>query len=413
MRSWPAPQVPRLADKGLPGTGLQLHVYDTGAGAVRPTSPGTTARMYVCGITPYDATHLGHAATYLAFDLINRVWRDAGHDVHYVQNVTDVDDPLLERAQQTGDDWRDLAEREIALFREDMTELRILPPDQYIGAVEAMPLIVQMIERLRARGAAYDLDGDVYFPISADPDFGQVSGLSRAEMLPLFAERGGDPDRRGKKDPLDALLWMAERPGEPGWDSSLGRGRPGWHVECSAISVDALGMAFDVEGGGSDLAFPHHEMGASHAQIATGERPHARAYVHAGMVALDGEKMSKSKGNLVFVSRLRAAGTEPMAVRLALLAHHYRSDWEWTDADLERAVARLARWRAAVRLEAGPPAGSLLADVRRHLAEDLDAPAALTVVDRWAEHAASGEGTDARAPGQVRDIVDALLGVAL
>lgn len=413
MRSWPAPQVPRLADKGLPGTGLQLHVYDTGTDAVRPTDPGPTARMYVCGITPYDATHLGHAATYLAFDLVNRVWRDAGHDVHYVQNVTDVDDPLLERARQTGTDWRELAEREIALFRDDMTALRILPPDQYVGAVESIPLIVQMIERLRARGAAYDLDGDVYFPVSADPDFGQVSRMSRAEMLPLFAERGGDPERRGKKDPLDALLWMAERPGEPGWDSPLGRGRPGWHVECSAISVDALGMGFDVEGGGSDLAFPHHEMGASHAQVAAGERPHARAYVHAGMVALDGEKMSKSRGNLVFVSRLRAAGTDPMAIRLALLAHHYRSDWEWTPADLDRATARLARWREAVRLAAGPAAEPLLADVRRHLAEDLDAPAALTAVDRWAEHAAAGDGADGRAPGQVRDLVDALLGVAL
>jgi L-cysteine:1D-myo-inositol 2-amino-2-deoxy-alpha-D-glucopyranoside ligase len=413
MRSWPAPEVPRLADKGLPGAGLQLHVYDTSANAVRPTAPGPTARMYVCGITPYDATHLGHAATYLAFDLVNRVWRDAGHDVHYVQNVTDVDDPLLERAQQTGDDWRELAEREIALFREDMIALRILPPDQYVGAVESIPLIVEMIERLRAKGAAYDLDGDVYFPVSADPDFGQVSGMSREEMLPLFAERGGDPDRRGKKDPLDALLWMAERPGEPGWDSPLGRGRPGWHVECSAISVDNLGMGFDVEGGGSDLAFPHHEMGASHAQVATGERPHARAYVHAGMVALDGDKMSKSKGNLVFVSRLRTAGTDPMTIRLSLLARHYRSDWEWTAAELDHATARLARWRDAVRLAAGPPAAPLLAEVRRHLAEDLDAPVALTAVDRWAERATAGDGADGQAPGQVRDLVDALLGVAL
>jgi L-cysteine:1D-myo-inositol 2-amino-2-deoxy-alpha-D-glucopyranoside ligase len=413
MRSWPAPEVPRLADKELPGARRQLHVYDTGAGAVRPTDPGPTARMYVCGITPYDATHLGHAATYLTFDLINRVWRDAGHDVHYVQNVTDVDDPLLERAEQTGEDWRELADREIGLFREDMTELRILPPDDYVGAVESIPLIAEMIERLRARGAAYELDGDVYFPISADPDFGQVSRLSRADMLPLFAERGGDPDRRGKKDPLDALLWMAQRPGEPGWDSPLGRGRPGWHVECSAISIDTLGMGFDVEGGGCDLAFPHHEMGASHAQVATGERPHARAYVHAGLVGLDGEKMSKSRGNLVFVSRLRAGGADPMAIRLALLAHHYGTDWEWTDADLERANDRLARWREAVRSPAGPAAVPLVDEVRGKLAADLDAPAALTAVDRWAERAAAGQGADERAPGQVRDLVDALLGVAL
>ncbi|HEY7485902.1 MAG TPA: cysteine--1-D-myo-inosityl 2-amino-2-deoxy-alpha-D-glucopyranoside ligase [Streptosporangiaceae bacterium] len=413
MRSWPAPAVPRLSDLGLPATGPQLHIHDTAARAVRPAEPGPTARMYVCGITPYDATHLGHAATYLAFDLINRAWRDAGHEVAYVQNVTDVDDPLLERAGQTGEDWARLAEREIALFREDMTELRILPPAQLVGAVEAIPLIIDMIEALRAKGAAYDVDGDVYFPISADPWFGQVSGLTAEQMLPLFAERGGDPDRRGKKDPLDALLWLAERPGEPAWDSPFGRGRPGWHVECAAISVRHLGMAFDIEGGGADLVFPHHEMSASHAQLATGTRPHAKAYVHAGMVGLDGEKMSKSRGNLVFVSGLRAQGADPMAVRLALLAHHYRSDWEWTGADLDRAMARLTRWREAVRLPAGPPAAPLADEVRRHLANDLDAPAALVAVDRWAEHAVQGDGTDERAPGQARGIADALLGIAL
>jgi L-cysteine:1D-myo-inositol 2-amino-2-deoxy-alpha-D-glucopyranoside ligase len=357
--------VPRLSVVGLPAAASELRVHDTSAHALRPTRPGPIARMYVCGITPYDATHLGHAATYVAFDLVNRFWRDAGHEVLYVQNVTDVDDPLLERAFQTGEDWERLAEREIALFREDMTELRVLPPDEFIGAVEAIPLIVDMIEVLRGNGAAYDVDGDIYFPISADSRFGQVSGLTRAEMLPLFAERGGDPDRPGKKDPLDALLWLAARPGEPAWDSPFGPGRPGWHVECAAISLRHLGMAFDVEGGGSDLAFPHHEMGASHAQVATGEQPHARAYVHAGMVGLDGEKMSKSKGNLVFVSRLLAEGADPMAIRLALLAHHYRSDWEWTAAELDRATERLSRWRAAVRLPAGRPAAPLLDEVRR------------------------------------------------
>jgi L-cysteine:1D-myo-inositol 2-amino-2-deoxy-alpha-D-glucopyranoside ligase len=369
--------------------------------------------MYVCGITPYDATHLGHAATYLAFDLVNRVWRDAGHRVHYVQNVTDVDDPLLVRAGETGQDWRELAEQEIDLFREDMTALRILPPDHYVGAVEAIPMIVEFIEKLRTRGAAYEVDGDVYFPVSSDPGFGQVSGLTAKEMLPLFAERGGDPERRGKKDPLDAMLWQAERPGEPAWDSPMGRGRPGWHVECCAISIEHLGMAFDIEGGGSDLAFPHHEMGASHAQVATGERPHAQAYVHAGMVALDGEKMSKSKGNLVFVSRLRQAGTDPMAIRLALLAHHYRSDWEWTGADLETAQVRLARWREAVSLPYGPPAGPLLDEVRRRLAADLDAPGSLDTVDRWAADALAGDGADPQAPAQVRALVDALLGLRL
>ncbi|MEU5880806.1 cysteine--1-D-myo-inosityl 2-amino-2-deoxy-alpha-D-glucopyranoside ligase [Spirillospora sp. NPDC047279] len=413
MRSWPAPEVPSLSAAGLPAPALQLHLHDTGTGTVRPTAPGDTARMYVCGITPYDATHLGHANTYLAFDLVNRVWRDLGHTVHYVQNATDVDDPLLERARQTGEDWRELAEREIALFREDMTELRVLPPDQYIGAVEAIPMIVEMIEKLRAKDATYTVDGDLYFPVAADPGFGEVSRLSREAMMPLFAERGGDPGREGKEDALDALLWLAQRPGEPGWESPFGTGRPGWHVECSAISIEYLGMAFDVEGGGSDLAFPHHEMGASHAQVATGERPHARAYVHAGMVGLDGEKMSKSKGNLVFVSALRRSGTDPMAIRLALLAHHYRSDWEWTAEQLDAAAARLGRWRAAVLRPAGPPAGPVADAVRRHLADDLDAPAALVEIDRWAERAAAGEGTDEAAPARIRAIADALLGVTL
>jgi len=373
--------------------------------------------MYVCGITPYDATHLGHAATYLAFDLVNRVWRDMGHEVHYVQNTTDIDDPLLERANDTGDDWRTLAAREIELFREDMTALRVLPPREYVGAVESIPLIVEFIERLRARGATYELDGDLYFPVSADPAFGSVSGLTHAEMLPLFAERGGDPGRKGKKDPLDALLWQAARPGEPSWDSPFGAGRPGWHVECSAISVRNLGMAIDLEGGGSDLVFPHHEMGASHAEVAMGERPHAKAYVHAGMVGLDGEKMSKSRGNLVFVSRLRADGVDPMAIRLALLSGHYRADREWTPELLEAGYARLTRWRAAAALPAGPPAHACVSDVRRHLAGDLDAPSALTAVDAWAGHTLSVAGeervSDTDAPAQIRAAVDALLGVAL
>jgi L-cysteine:1D-myo-inositol 2-amino-2-deoxy-alpha-D-glucopyranoside ligase len=417
MRSWPAPEVPGLTGYGLPPSTTQLNVHDSAAGALRPVTPGTTARMYVCGITPYDATHLGHAATYLVFDLLHRLWLDAGLDVHYVQNTTDVDDPLLERANETGDDWRELAEREIELFRTDMTALRVLPPREYAGAVESIPLIVEFIETLRARGATYDLDGDLYFPVSVDPAFGSVSGLTREEMLPLFAERGGDPDRKGKKDPLDALLWQAARPGEPSWDSPFGPGRPGWHVECSAISVRSLGMSFDIEGGGSDLVFPHHEMSASHAEVATGRRPHARAYVHAGMVALDGEKMSKSRGNLVFVSRLLADGADPMAVRLALLAHHYRSDWEWTADDLTAAQARLARWREAAMLPAGPPADEAVAEMRRALADDVDAPAALTAVDRWAGNALTvldeNREDDHAGPSRIRAAVDALLGIEL
>ncbi len=407
MRSWSAPDIPSLDALGL-GRGPAPQVHDTAAGEARELDPEGTARMYVCGITPYDATHLGHASTYLAFDLLQRVWRDRGLDVTYVQNVTDVDDPLLERADATGEDWVALAERETELFRTDMTALRIIPPQHYMGAVEAIDLVVDLIGRLEAAGAVYRVDDDLYFDVHADADFGAVSHLDAARMAEIFGQRGGDPDREGKKHPLDCLLWLAERPGEPSWDSPYGKGRPGWHIECSAMALHHLGTGFDVQGGGSDLVFPHHEMSASEAQVATGE-PFARAYVHAGMVALDGEKMSKSKGNLELVSRLREAGHDPMAIRLALLGHHYRSDWEWFAGDLEAAEQRLARWRAAVERPAGPDAGSLVADVRDAMASDLDAPRALTIIDEWA----AAEGTDESAPATVRAVVDALLGVAL
>ncbi|GGO82902.1 cysteine--1-D-myo-inosityl 2-amino-2-deoxy-alpha-D-glucopyranoside ligase [Wenjunlia tyrosinilytica] len=409
MYAWPASEVP-----ALPGKGLPLRLHDTATGAAVGLRPGPVARLYVCGITPYDATHMGHAATYTAFDLVQRVWRDAGHDVEYVQNVTDVDDPLLKRAEETGEDWVALAERETALFREDMTALRLLPPDHYIGAVEAIPGIVPLVERLLEAGAAYELDGDVYFSVECDPHFGEVSRLDAEAMRLLYAERGGDPDRPGKKNPLDPMLWMAARPGEPSWDGGkLGPGRPGWHIECVAIALDHLGMGFDVQGGGSDLAFPHHEMGASHAQVLTGQHPYAQAYVHAGMVALDGAKMSKSKGNLVFVSALRNDGVDPAAIRLALLSRHYRADWEWTDEVLNEAVERLTAWRAAVSRPDGPAAEEVLREVREALANDLDAPAALAAVDTWAARQQESGGSDISAPGLVSRTVDALLGVAL
>ncbi len=404
MQSWDAPELPRL-----PGRGGPLRVHDTATGGLVHLEPEGTARMYVCGITPYDATHMGHAATYVAFDLLQRVWRDSGLTVQYVQNVTDVDDPLLERAVERGEDWREIADRETELFRADMAALRVLPPDHYVGAVEAIPKIVDLVAELRDRGAAYELDGDLYFSAGASPHFGEVAGLDVATMLALSRERGGDPDRPGKKDPIDCLLWQSARPGEPHWDSPFGPGRPGWHVECAAIAVHLLGPTIDVQGGGSDLAFPHHELGAAEASVASGVWPFARAYMHAGMVGLHGEKMSKSRGNLVFVSRLRADGADPMAIRLALLGHHYRADWEWTDGDLPAAQQRLASWRAAVCRPTGPAAGPVLDAVRAALATDLDAPAALAAVDRWA----AGEGPSAEAPALIRDVVDAMLGVAL
>jgi L-cysteine:1D-myo-inositol 2-amino-2-deoxy-alpha-D-glucopyranoside ligase len=411
MQTWQSHPVPRV-----PGTPRPLRLHDTATGEIRPTAPGQTATMYVCGITPYDATHLGHAATYLSFDLVYRQWLDNGHDVHYVQNVTDVDDPLLERAARDSADWVVLAMRETALFREDMAALRVLPPRDYIGAVEAIPEITEVVAKLLADGIAYRVDDehpDIYYNHAATEWFGQVSTMDEKTMLALFAERGGDPNRPGKRHPLDPLLWRASRPNEPSWDGELGAGRPGWHVECSVIALNRLGMAFDVQGGGSDLIFPHHEYSAAHAEALTGQHPFARHYVHAGMIGLDGEKMSKSRGNLVFVSRLRGDQIDPMAIRLSLLSGHYRVDRAWTAALLEAGTARLATWRAAAALPAGPDAEDTVARLRTHLADDLDTPHALMAVDAWANEALTGRGRDTAAPPLIRDAVDALLGVTL
>jgi L-cysteine:1D-myo-inositol 2-amino-2-deoxy-alpha-D-glucopyranoside ligase len=393
MESWLSEPVPRVAGAPRP-----LRLYDTSTGQVRPTAPGPTATMYVCGITPYDATHLGHAATYLAFDLVQRQWLDNRHDVHYVQNVTDVDEPLLERAERDSDDWVVLAMRETALFREDMVALRVLPPRDYIGAVESIPEVAEQVAKLLATGAAYRVADpehpDIYFDHTTTGRFGYESNYDEPTMRALFGERGGDPDRPGKRHPLDAVLWRTAREGEPAWDTDLGPGRPGWHIECCAIALNRLGTGIDVQGGGSDLAFPHHENSA-------------------GMIGLDGEKMSKSRGNLVFVSRLRADGVDPMAVRLGLFAGHYRTDREWTDDVLDVGRHRLDRWRQAVDRTAGPPAGETIARLRDHLSDDLDTPAALAAVDAWVGEALNGQGTDRDAPGELRRAVDALLGVAL
>ncbi len=412
MLSWSAADVP-----AVPGSGPPLRLFDTADAEIRPVTPGATATMYVCGITPYDATHLGHAATYLAFDLVYRLWLDGGHGVHYVQNVTDVDDPLFERAARDGEDWIVLGMRETALFREDMAALRVLPPRDYIGAVESVAEVAELVEKLVAAGDAYVVADtehpDVYFRTDATRQFGYESNYDRATMARLSAERGGDPDRRGKRDPLDPAVWRAVRAGEPSWPSVFGPGRPGWHIECAAIALNRLGTGIDVQGGGSDLIFPHHEFSAAHAEALTGTDRFARHYVHSGMVGLDGEKMSKSKGNLVFVSRLRGDRVDPMAIRLALLAAHYRSDRMWTDQVLTDAQARLHRWREAVTLECAPDATDTVARVRQYLANDLDTPRALSAVDAWASQALHRRGTDRAAPGLLAGAVDALLGVRL
>ena len=414
MQAWSARPVPSLAGSADPG---RVQAFDTRRQQVVPIGPASgRARMYVCGITPYDATHIGHANTYVTFDLLNRAWRDAGLEVHYVQNVTDVDDPLLERARATGQDWAQLAEQQTDLYREDMAALNVLPPTELVGAVEAIPQIVALIEDLQDRGAVYPVDDpqfpDLYFAKDSDPGFGSLSKLPEAEALEVFAERGGDPERPGKKAALDCLVWRLAREDEPSWPSAFGAGRPGWHIECTAIALNLLGPKFDVQGGGSDLVFPHHEMSAGHGRVAT-EQEFASAYLHSGMVALDGEKMSKSRGNLVFVSRLGQSGVDPMAIRLALLAHHYREDWEWSDEVLAAAQDRLRRWREAVRLDSGVNATEVVAQIRAALALDLDAPTALAVVDAWAGASTAMHTDDTEAPGLVTRACEALLGITL
>ena len=392
MLSWPAPLLPTL-----PGAGSVLKVHDTARGEIVATTPDRTARMYVCGITPYDATHLGHAATYLAFDLVNRTWRDAGYAVHYVQNVTDIDDPLLERADRDAEDWVVLGMRETALFREDMAALRILPPEDFVGAVQSIPRIAEHVERLLDEGLAYVLDdgtGDVYHDVAQATGFGSESGYDEATMLRFFAERGGDPDRPGKRNRLDPLLWRGPRDGEPSWSGPRGAtGRPGWHIECTTIALDTIGMGFDVQGGGSDLIFPHHECEAAQSESATGEQ-FVRHWMHTPMVRLDGVKMSKSLGNLVFVSDLLKEWEAP-AIRLAIVDHSYREDWDWTDDLLDIAAGRVDAWRGT-----GPGEGAL-DDVRHALDDDLDTRTAIAAID---SAAASGLGVSEAAN---------LLGVAL
>lgn len=405
----------------VPGQAPDVKVRDTASGELVRVTTGSSATLYVCGITPYDATHLGHAATYVTFDLLVRVLRDSGVAVRYLQNITDVDDPLLERAKRDGVAWRDLATREIALFREDMTALAVVPPDEYLGAVESIPSFVAPIERLVAGGLAYAVPAgdasreganDVYFDVARDARFGAVSHLDEAGMLAVFEERGGDPDRPGKRNRLDALLWRAHREGEPAWDgASLGPGRPGWHIECACLALDHLGLPVDVQGGGTDLIFPHHEMSAAHGRALSGSPAFARAFVHQAMVGLGGEKMSKSKGNLVLVSTLRREGVHPMAIRLTLLAHHHRDDWVYDDADLVEAEQRFATWHKALSGNGGPAAEQSVEDIRAALADDLDSPRALEAVDRWADLQLNQGGDDLGAPGVLGRALDALLGI--
>jgi L-cysteine:1D-myo-inositol 2-amino-2-deoxy-alpha-D-glucopyranoside ligase len=370
-----------------------MRLYDTARRAVVPFEPGELVTLYTCGITPYDATHVGHAATYLTYDLLQRRLRDRGHATRCVRNVTDVDDDLLRKARELGVHYLDLAAAETARFDDDMDALGVVDCWSEPRATSAIADIRGFIGMVLDRGHAYEAGGAVYFEVSTFERFGQVSHLPREEMLRLAAERGGNPDDPNKRDPLDFVLWQPSAEDEPAWESLWGPGRPGWHIECSALALRELGTTIDLHGGGSDLIFPHHECEAAQSESATGE-PFVRHWMHQAMVRMDGEKMSKSLGNLVFVSDLRKQW-DPRVIRLAILSRHYRDSWEWDASVMPDAETRLERWRAAGGGDAA------LDEVRARLDDDLDTPGAVAAIDAAA---AAGAGVSAAA---------ALLGLGL
>lgn len=413
MKSWASVAIPPLQKTfHIP----PLQIFDTAAQKISQVEVKSLYRMYVCGITPYDATHLGHANTYLAFDLLHRYLLATGAKVIFVENITDIDDPLLERAKRDGIDWRDLATSQIDLFRSDMVALHILPPVHYIGAVDAIPLVVDAISILEATDSVYKVDNDLYFKVHSDAKFGSRSHLSQTQALKIFSERGGDPDRLGKQDPLDALLWLAQRPGEPGWESKYGIGRPGWHIECCAIALHYLDIdpdsatSIDFQGGGSDLIFPHHEMSAAQSKLMN-NKEFASHYMHAGMIGLGGEKMSKSKGNLVFVSQLLLEGVDAMVIRTALLRHHYRSDHMWHNSELVEARLFLDELRLCLSRPEVAPTDHTIEAVISSLSEDLNTPLALSALENWM--AATNNGEIGGNPGELSRTIDALLGIAI
>ncbi len=413
MRAWPDVYLPELPARfSVP----QLSLFNTATQKVEPLPKKSLYRMYVCGITPYDATHLGHAATYLTFDLINRFLRATGAQVDFVQNITDIDDPLLERAHRDGVDWKDLAQSQIDLFRGDMTDLHVIPPKDYIGVVEAMPLVVDAVQKLMTAETTYEVASDIYYRVHSDSEFGERSHYSQEKMFEIFAERGGDPQKPGKEDPLDALVWLSQRDGEPGWPSPFGPGRPGWHIECCAIALHYLDpdskdeYAIDIQGGGSDLIFPHHEMSAAQSRSINNQK-FARSYVHAGMIGLDGEKMSKSLGNLVFVSKLISAGINPASIRWALMGHQYSSDLMWSDSliqkasiDIERLQLNLARMEVA-------PTDLVIQEILDALSKNLDTPRVLASIKTWMDETEAG--VTGGVAGELSRALDTLLGITL
>ena len=365
-----------------------MRLYDTARKEVVPFAPGPVVTMYTCGITPYDSTHIGHAATYLTYDVLQRRLRDLGHETRCVRNITDVDDDILAKAREIGVHYLDLAAGETARFDSDMKSLGLLECWSEPRATSAIADIRKFIGNVLDRGHAYEAGGAVYFDIHSYDGFGELSGMSRAEMIAAARERGGNPDDPNKRDPLDFVLWQPSLPDEPAWGSLWGPGRPGWHIECSTLAMRDLDtFTIDLHGGGSDLIFPHHECERAQSEAATGQ-PFVRHWMHQAMVCYEGEKMSKSLGNLVFVSEL-LKDWDPRAIRLAVLGHHYRSSWEWQDEVMDEATERLERWQSA-GAGAGASDGAL-EEVRAALDDDLSTPAAVEAIDAAASR---GEGVN-------------------
>ena len=388
---------------------MTVHLWDTARREVVPFEPGPVVTMYVCGITPYDATHLGHAATYLTYDLLIRRLEELGHEVRMVRNVTDVDDSILPKARELGVPFLELAEAELNRFRRDMTQLGMRPAHAEPRATETIDRIIAMVEQLLDSGHAYLTAGTAYFDVSTASGFGKLSQYTRDQMLRLARARGGNPDDPHRRDPLDFVLWQPSLPDEPAWRAPFGVGRPGWHIECSAMATQELGPTIDLHGGGTDLIFPHHECEIAQSEAITGQ-PFVRHWLHSAMVAYEGEKMSKSLGNLVFVSDLLEVA-DPRAIRLALMHHHYRSGFEWHDTDIQDGTALLHRLLAAAAATSGPDPSVHAARVRAALDDDLDAPRALEALDDLASAILSG-GDD---PGAVRVLreLGSLIGVDL
>ncbi|GDX19278.1 L-cysteine:1D-myo-inositol 2-amino-2-deoxy-alpha-D-glucopyranoside ligase [Actinomycetes bacterium] len=356
-----------------------MKLYDTAKQAVIEFAPNPTVLMYTCGITPYDATHLGHAFTFISYDVLQRRLIDMGHVVKCVRNVTDVDDPLFAKARELGVHYLDLAAGEEARFESDMTALNALPVHSTPRASSAIPDIRGFIGMVIDRGFAYESGGSVYFDVEKFPQFGSVSHYSRETMIALARKRGGNVDDPHKRNPLDFVLWHPSASDEPSWDTMWGAGRPGWHIECSALALRELGTTIDLHGGGSDLIFPHHECERAQSEAATGQ-PFVKHWMHVAMVSMNGHKMSKSRGNLVFVDKLRTQH-DPMAIRLGLIEHHYRTEWEWDDGLMVRNEARLSKWKSAAQVGNSHGDIGLLTEVRSSLDDDLDTPTAVALID--------------------------------